>query len=83
MQIYDPGHMGDQNMDITGMGLGMWIFWIIIFLVLILVIKLLMSAANKQTLPSSETPIEILKRRYANGDIDEEEFDRRRKTLEQ
>lgn len=70
-------------MDITGMGSGMWVLWIIIFLVVILVIKLLISAGNKQISPSSETPIEILKRRYANGDIDEEEFNRRRKTLEQ
>ena len=30
----------------------------------------------------NETPIDILKKRYARGEIDEEEFQRRRKQLE-
>lgn len=70
-------------MDGTGMGLGMWIFWTIIFLVVILVIKLLVSAGNKPISSSPESPIEIIKKRYAKGEIDEEEFNRHRKTLEQ
>lgn len=70
-------------MDGTGMGLGMWIFWTTIFLVVILAIKLLSSAGNKQISPSPESPIEILKKRYAMGEVDEEEFNRHRKTLEQ
>lgn len=68
-------------MNTSGMGIAMWIFWVIIFLFVALAIKLLFSANNKQT-PSSDSPIEILKKRYANGEIDEDEFERRRKELE-
>ena len=70
-------------MDITGMGAGMWIFWIIIVLILMLVIKLLISSGDRQASSTSESPIEILKKRYANSEIDEEEFNRRRKMLEE
>lgn len=68
-------------MDTTGMGLGMWIFWIVVVLVVVLFIKLFMSTENLQSRPSSESPLDILKKRYAKGEIDEEEFERRRKEL--
>lgn len=68
-------------MDTTGMGFGMWIFWIVVVLIVVLFIRLLMSAENLQSRTSSETPMDILKKRYAKGEIDEEEFEHRRKEL--
>ncbi len=69
-------------MDTFGMGFGMWIFLIIIILVAVLVVNLLISSNNKQISTSSDSPIEILKKRYANGEIDDDEYENKRKTLE-
>jgi putative membrane protein len=69
-------------MNMTGMGIGMWIFWAVVFIVVVLLIKILISSNNKQISSSSQSPIETLKKRYANGDIDDEEYERRKKELE-
>lgn len=60
----------------------MMFFWgfIIIVLVVIAVRALMNANQNKQ---HNETPMEILKRRYANGEIDEEEFHRRKQELQE
>ena len=34
-------------MNMTGMGIGMWIFWVVIFIVAMLLIKILINANNK------------------------------------
>jgi putative membrane protein len=69
-------------MDMTGMGIVMWIFWVVVFIAVVLLIKVLISSNNKQISSSSQSPIETLKKRYANGDIDDEEYERRKKELE-
>ena len=61
----------------------MWIFWIVIIAVLVLLIKSLTdSGVRKDSLPADESPLSILKKRYARGEIDEEEFERRKNELE-
>lgn len=59
----------------------MWIFWI---LVVVGIFFLFQNVAKRNSGDSSDnqTPMEILKKRYAQGEIDEEEFERRRKELE-
>ena len=63
----------------------MWIFWILVVVALIVVIKAIAggggSGSNSRS-PQSDSPMEILKKRYARGEIDEQEFERRRKELE-
>ncbi len=58
----------------------MMFFWgfIIIVLIVFVIRALMNSGQNSQR---KETPMEILKRRYANGEIDEEEFQKRKKEL--
>jgi len=65
------------------MGFGggfMWLFWVLIILAIVMLIKAGGSGASPDT--RSESPLEILKKRYANGEIDDEEFQRRKKELE-
>ena len=76
-------HMGDWRhmMDFRYGALLMWI----IFLILIgLVIYLVVQGARSKTSESSfrETPMDILKKRYAKGEITKEEFEKMKKDLE-
>lgn len=65
-----------------GMGLGMWVFWILLIVIIVAIVK--MSGSGSGTPPDrpDKSPMEILKTRYAKGEIDEEEFNRRRRELE-
>ncbi|NBC26125.1 MAG: hypothetical protein GVY08_04640 [Bacteroidetes bacterium] len=57
----------------------MMIFWIALIIAAIALLFLILS---KQKQPKNDkTPIEILKERYAEGKIDDEEFERRKKKL--
>lgn len=70
------GEMG-YGEHILGL-LFMIIFWIaIVFLAIFLVKKFLSSSSTTR-----ETPLEILKKRYARGDITKEEFEQMKRDLE-
>jgi len=62
-----------------GMILGL-VFWA---LVIYAIFRLISNLTNRSAVISGkeETPLEILKRRYAAGDIDEDEFNRKKKNL--
>lgn len=55
---------------------GMFIFWIVLVLVIILLVRWLGVPGRGPSGPH-ESAEEILKKRYARGEIDKEEFDRR------
>lgn len=60
----------------------MWIFWIVLIVVIVWVIKVAADSGTKNNNRSDESPLGILKKRYARGEIDEQEYERRRKELE-
>ena len=60
----------------------MWIFWVILLVVIILIIKGATPNRSSSNMPANESPLDILKKRYARGEIDESEFNRRRRDLE-
>ncbi|MCO6511449.1 MAG: SHOCT domain-containing protein [Aridibacter famidurans] len=64
---------------ILGMHISWWVFWI---LLTILAVAFLERKPNKHVRKKREDPLEILKRRYAAGEIDTEEFELRRSRLE-
>lgn len=82
-----PGHgrwaMGHHGMMGGGMGIVMIIFWII----LIAAIVLLFSGAvngvrgTKQNREDALSPLEILKQRYARGEIEKIEFEEKQRDL--
>ena len=63
------------------MGVGMWLFWILLIVVILLAVKTVAGSGTSSP-GQHESPLDILKARYARGEIDEEVFDRRRRVLE-
>ena len=59
----------------------MWIIWILLIVVVVYAIKAGMGG-NFGDRNNDESPLEILKKRYARGEIDEQEYERRRNELE-
>lgn len=65
-----------------GAGLGwllMVIFWILIVLGGVYLIKLIVGGAK--TMEKEDTPLDILKKRYARGEITKDEFEEKKKDI--
>ena len=63
------------------MGIGMWVFWLVLAVVIVWAI----TSTKKSERPGSnktEESLEILKRRFANGEITAKEYRDARKELE-
>ena len=65
-----------------GMGVGMWIFWIVILLFVVFIIKIIVDKSPNQFDTRLESPLEILEKRYARGEINKDEFESMKKKLE-
>ena len=77
-----PGMMGDWGMGWFG-GIFMMAFWILIVVGLVLVIRWLVQATSKKGdsgQPASGA-IDILKERYARGEIDKAQFETMKRDL--
>ncbi|MCD6192100.1 MAG: SHOCT domain-containing protein [Candidatus Aminicenantes bacterium] len=58
----------------------MWLFWLAVLVAVILLIRwLIQSKPGEQS--QSENTLEILKKRYARGEIDKEEFEQKKRDL--
>ena len=74
MMLWDNGWMHGYGF------LSVIIFWIVLIGVIILVVKLL-SSRNGGVTADPESAMEILKKRYAKGEITEEQFDKMKEKL--
>lgn len=61
-----------------GMMLVMLVFWVLIIVALVLAIRWLVTQGRE---PRSDTALEILRQRYARGEINKEEFDAKKRDL--
>ncbi|MGV7223308.1 MAG: SHOCT domain-containing protein [Nitrospinales bacterium] len=71
------GHM-------MGYGYGGGFMWLIVLVLVGVVIYFLLQSSKSKgsAVSTTETPLDILKKRYAKGEIDKEEFDRKKEDLE-
>lgn len=77
-----PGMMGDWGMGWFG-GIFMIVFWILILVGLVLVIKWLIQATSRGKIEGNtgSRAMEILKERYARGEIDKSQFEAMKRDL--
>ena len=68
-----------HDFSLFGGGWMMFIWWFLIIALVVFAVRSLIKA--NQNSNKKDTPMAILKRRYANGEIDKEEFQRRKKEL--
>ncbi len=73
-------HWNYPWMGFGNYGLGGWFMMILLFVAIIVIIYLLVRDKNIR-FSSGKTPLDILKERYAKGEISKEEFDRIKKDL--
>jgi len=65
-----------------GFGMGfMWIILIIIIIAVILLAKGYFSPAKRESEPKVESALDVLKERYARGEISKEEFEEKKRDL--
>lgn len=69
--------------DGFGMGFGggfMWLFWILLIVVIVWVVKAVAGSSNNSP-DKQKSALDILEERYARGEIDQQEFQQKRKDL--
>lgn len=64
-------------------GIFMILFWGLIIVAIVLIIRHFMGGSGGETSGQAENdPLRILQKRYANGEINTEEYEERKKVLE-
>ena len=62
-----------------GMGVGMLLFWGLVIALIVFVVR---SLGNDTARGGDKTPIQMLKERYARGEIGKDEFEQKKRDLE-
>ena len=80
---WGPGLMGWGPMGWFA-PLGMILFWVLMILVIVLLIRRIRTSKGNgpDSGPTAESALEILKKRYARGEINKEEYLEKKKDLE-
>jgi len=73
------GYMGNYG---WGMGIGMVLFWGLLAAAIMVLIRNTRGSGSAMTDGQQEKPLDILKERYARGEIEREEFEQKKHDLE-
>ena len=67
-----------------GMGFGMIsvvLFWVLVILGIVVLVKWVSGGSSVPGQPPAKTALDILKERYARGEVDREEFEQKKRDL--
>lgn len=81
LQMNNSQHMMDGWGGGFGMGLMIFLWFLVIALIVTLIWFLIRKGSNSSGKPENESTLEILKNRYARGEINEEEFRKMKKEI--
>ncbi len=70
-----------HDLHFFGGGWMMIFWWILIIAVILFVIRVMTKSSMKQSGSQDKSPLEILKQRYAKGEITKEEYEERKNNL--
>ena len=59
----------------------MWLFWVAVIIGLVFLVKWIVQQGKPSEPKTNEDPLEILKKRYAKGEINQEEFEQKKRDL--
>lgn len=68
-------NVGEHHMSFLAWHFG-WIFWVIVIVVIVIIVMLIAQKYSK-----SKSALDILKNRYAKGEISKAEFEKKKKDL--
>jgi putative membrane protein len=85
--------MGNWGWNHMGSGTGWWgmgfgggffmiLFWIVIIAIIVMLAKWLFTGSSRIDLPRGKSALDILKERYARGEIGKDEFEQKKRDLE-
>lgn len=75
------GHMGDYGWGWGGMGLGMLLFWGLLIAAVAILVKGSWGSGACEKREGEKSALDILKERYARGEIEREEFEQKKRDL--
>ena len=74
------GHMDGYGWGWGGMGFGMLLFWGVLIAVVVLLVRNCSGTCSGRA--REKTALDLLKERYARGEIEREEFEQKKRDLE-
>jgi putative membrane protein len=80
--VADQGHRWGWG-DRMDFGHGGGYMWIILLIIVGVVVYLIIQNTRSKADTDKETPLDILKRRFANGEITKEQYEEMKKKLEE
>lgn len=76
------GHMNSYGWGSMGLGMiGVLLFWVAVIIGIVLLVKMLLGSSGAFGRTQGKTALDILKERYARGEIDKAEFDQKKLDL--